>query len=241
MRVSLRKLTLCLAISILLSFVIMVNVAFAFTTVHNGGFYSPSSSSGVTGGYCQMQTNSQPYATADYFSMAWVLCLGPATSKYAQVGWVKGGTDPGGIQYTDTRYFFEWSNSSTDWNRVRSTTGPAIGSRHSYKVEFSGTTVTGKVDEANIGSKTLSWSSIYQVQFCTERDMGNFDGGSFFPGKISNHDYFDFPQYKLNGAWTPIKSMTIWEYSDSYAGQDHTTYFNNTYNYRFDVWDKRVN
>jgi len=160
--------------------------------------------------------------------------------KLASRGWIRGAQDPNQTYTTvDTRYFFEYSNSDTDWNRVRSTVGPDTGSKHAYKVQLSGSTATGDEDGAVIGSHTLTWNTINLTEYCGERTT-LYSNNVDFPGKISKHEYIDCPQYKLNGAWTPVTAMTSW-LPATYGGLDKTTYFNSANNYRFDIWDTRVN
>lgn len=58
-----------------------------------------------------------------------------------------------------------------------------------------------------------------------------------FPGKVSQHEFFDVPQFKLNGTWTQITAMGGWT-QGTYGGLD-TSYFNSGNNWRFDIWDTR--
>ena len=100
-----------------------------------------------------------------------------------------------------------------------------------------GNDVYGKVDGAQIGTQVLDWRLVTTASFFGERNGTPLASGTYFPGTQSNHERIDVPQYRLNGAWTSITSMSGWQ-QDTNAGLD-TSYFNSGNNYRFDIWDTR--
>lgn len=144
------------------------------------------------------------------------------------VGW-----DLDWARSTSVRYFFGWINTDGVYHESQATTGPAIGSTHTYKVQMNPSTnlSQGYVDTAFCGSSTLNWTPD-TCQYSGETNVANAQ----MPGKTSNKELFSSVSYYNGntGTWGQ-PSLNSWV-NQNQSGIDNSQY--STYG-KFYIWDTR--
>ena len=195
----------------------------AYAESHFDGGYVSASNLGVA---ATIETQN-PYIDSGGSSSAWVgNTTGDSAYKYTQ-GWYK--DDP----MTSPAYFYEWSNSLTDWSGVKYIGPAANGSNNDFEVTWDSTGAYFSINNISYGSvlrSQLTWSPA-QVQVTGETKWSTDES----PGSTSNHVSMGKTFYKdTSGNW--ISSPIFYVLYTNLTTQKNTIGSGAS---SWDIWDSR--
>lgn len=216
----------------LLMLVLVITLVFAIAPNAFAGYLDGGKKEIANNGAAATIETQSPYVVYD--SSAWVMTFDKNDTtgyKYAQVGYVK--------QVGDTKpyYFWEVSNSISNYKFQKLATSPSTGTHHDYMVGCDSTYMYYKVDGVDRGSTLLSSYSFTRnaIQIMTETQSSNDQN----PGSVSNPVTMGAAQYKsTSNVWTSTKCTN--PFSIGYGSA--TTQRNNISSSgasSWEVWDSR--